>query len=106
MVRHHTPEKLSKPDIMENGVVTVNRKNHESKANSTITIKGFMSLLMKSVDENGDGSKRVISLGMGDPTLTTYFPISNVVEKAVAEALQSHRFRGYAPTAGLPQARM
>ncbi|RZB76115.1 putative aminotransferase TAT2 [Glycine soja] len=91
---------------MENGVVTVNRKNHESKANSTITIKGFMSLLMKSVDENGDGSKRVISLGMGDPTLTTYFPISTVAEEAVSEALQSHKFRGYAPTAGLPQARI
>ncbi|XP_027356650.1 probable aminotransferase TAT2 isoform X1 [Abrus precatorius] len=93
---------------MESGVVAVNNSNYESKATSTITIKGILSLLMESIDENccdGDG-KRVISLGMGDPTLTTCFHASTVVEEAVADTLKSHKFHGYAPTAGLLQARI
>ncbi|CAI8606953.1 unnamed protein product [Vicia faba] len=77
--------------------------NHESKANSTITIKGILSLLMESLDENN--SKRVISLGMGDPTLSTCFPNTKVAEEAVADALHSAKFHGYAPTPGLLQAR-
>lgn len=85
---------------MESGLGTM---NHESKANSTITIKGILSLLMESVDENN--SKRVISLGMGDPTLSTCFPSTKVAEEAVADALHSAKFHGYAPTPGLLQAR-
>ncbi|XP_020238044.1 probable aminotransferase TAT2 [Cajanus cajan] len=91
---------------MESRVVGVNNNNNENTATCTITIKGFISLLMETIDENGGDSKRVISLGMGDPTLTSYFPISNVAEEAVSEALRSHKFRGYAPTAGLLQARI
>lgn len=94
---------------MENGVVAVssNNNNYESKATSTITIKGILSLLMENIDVNCDGgSKRVISLGMGDPTLTTLFHTPKVVEDAVADTLKSHKFHGYAPTAGLLQARM
>ncbi|KAG5020334.1 hypothetical protein AAZX31_06G219800 [Glycine max] len=97
---------------MESGVVAVNNNinNYESKATSTITIKGILSLLMESIDdENCDGGgskKRVISLGMGDPTLTTLFHTPKVVEEAVADALQSRKFHGYAPTAGLLQARI
>lgn len=87
---------------MESGIVTM---NHECKATSTITIKGILSLLMESVGENKDDSKRVISLGMGDPTLTTCFPNTKFAEQAVADALHSAKFHGYAPTPGLPQAR-
>ncbi|AET03031.1 putative aromatic-amino-acid transaminase [Medicago truncatula] len=88
---------------MESGVGTM---NHECKATSTITIKGILSLLMESVGENNDdNSKRVISLGMGDPTLSTCFPNAKVAEEAVADALCSGNFHGYAPTAGLLQAR-
>jgi tyrosine aminotransferase len=77
--------------------------NHnENKATSTaITIKGILSLLMESVGE----SKRVISLGMGDPTLSTFFPNTKVAEQAVADTLHSGKFHGYAPTPGLLQAR-
>lgn len=84
---------------MESAVGTM---NHEFKANSTITIKGILSLLMESVGEN---SKRVISLGIGDPTLSTCFPNTKVAEEAVADALHSAKFHGYAPTPGLLQAR-
>ncbi|RDX67158.1 putative aminotransferase TAT2, partial [Mucuna pruriens] len=89
---------------MESGVVAVNNNNYESKATSTITIKGILSLLMESID--GSKSKRVICLGMGDPTLATCFHTSKVVEEAVADTLHSHKFHGYAPTAGLLQARI
>ncbi|XP_061361245.1 probable aminotransferase TAT2 [Gastrolobium bilobum] len=87
---------------MESGVVAV---NHESKATSTITIKGILSLLMESIDDKHDDSKRVISLGMGDPTLATCFHTPKVAEEAVVEVLQTHKFHGYAPTPGLLQAR-
>ena len=87
---------------MESGGVAV---NYESKTTSTITIKGILSLLMESIDENPGDGKRVISLGMGDPTLTTCFHTTNIAEEAVSDALQSHKFHGYAPTAGLLQAR-
>ncbi|KAE9620777.1 putative aromatic-amino-acid transaminase [Lupinus albus] len=88
---------------MENGgVVSV---NYESKTTSTITIKSTLSLLMASVGENYDDSKRIISLGMGDPTIYTCFHTTSVAEEAVTDTLQSHKFHGYAPTAGLPQAR-
>ncbi|KAJ1378172.1 Tyrosine/nicotianamine aminotransferase [Sesbania bispinosa] len=87
---------------MESGGVAV---NHEFKATSTITIKGILSLLMESIDENHDDSKRVISLGMGDPTLTTCFHTTQVAEEAVADTLLSHKFHGYAPTPGLLHAR-
>ncbi|XP_019414187.1 PREDICTED: probable aminotransferase TAT2 [Lupinus angustifolius] len=88
---------------MENGAVV--GVNYESKTTSTITIKGILSLLMASVGENYDDSKRVISLGMGDPTIYTCFHTTSVAEEAVADTLQSHKFHGYAPTAGLLQAR-
>lgn len=85
---------------MESGVVGV---NHECKTTSTITIKGILSLLMETIDDAS--SKRVISLGMGDPTLATCFHTTKVSEDAVADTLQSHKFHGYAPTAGLLQTR-
>jgi len=98
---------------METGAVAMNNNNnivnhhHEARATSTITIKGMLSLLMENIDENLDGgTKKVISLGMGDPTLTTLFHAPKVVEEAVADSLHSHKFHGYAPTAGLLQARM
>ncbi|CAL0328880.1 unnamed protein product [Lupinus luteus] len=88
---------------MENDAVV--GANHESRTTSTITIKGILSLLMASVGENYDDSKRVISLGMGDPTIYACFRTTSVAEEAVADTLHSHKFHGYAPTAGLLQAR-
>ncbi|XP_072080480.1 probable aminotransferase TAT2 isoform X3 [Arachis hypogaea] len=85
---------------MENGG---NGVNYESKETSTMTIKGILSLLMQSTVENKN--KRVISLGLGDPTLFSCFQTTSVSEEAVADTLFSHKFHGYAPTAGLPQTR-
>ncbi|RYR44396.1 hypothetical protein Ahy_A08g040728 isoform C [Arachis hypogaea] len=85
---------------MENGGNSV---NYESKETSTMTIKGILSLLMQSTVENKN--KRVISLGLGDPTLFSCFQTTSVSEEAVADTLLSHNFHGYAPTAGLLQTR-
>ena len=86
---------------MENGVAM--NENHAAKAASTITIKGILSLLMQSIDENED--KRVISLGMGDPSVHTCFHTTNVAQEAVVDTLQSQKFNGYSPTVGLLQTR-
>uniref|UniRef100_M4E1N6 Aminotransferase class I/classII large domain-containing protein n=1 Tax=Brassica campestris TaxID=3711 RepID=M4E1N6_BRACM len=76
---------------------------------STITIKGILSLLMESIseleDEEGRCVKRVISLGMGDPTLYSCFRTTQVSLQAVSDSLLSNKFHGYAPTVGLPQTR-
>ncbi|KAI9085896.1 hypothetical protein K1719_031973 [Acacia pycnantha] len=78
--------------------------NHEAKTASTITLRGILSLLTQSVDGN-DGDKRVISLGLGDPTIYTCFHTTDVVQEAVLDTLQSQNFNGYAPTVGLLQTR-
>ncbi|GMI94553.1 hypothetical protein HRI_003124600 [Hibiscus trionum] len=83
---------------MENGAV-----NHEMETTSTITIKGILSVLMQNVDENN--CKRLISLGMGDPTVYSCFHTFHVAGETVVEALQSDKFNGYSPTVGLPQTR-
>lgn len=77
--------------------------NHEVEAPSRITIKGILGLLMENVD-TGNG-KRVVSLGMGDPSAYTCFRTTRVAEDAVVDALQSQKFNGYSPTVGLPQTR-
>lgn len=73
-------------------------------APATITIKGILGLLMENINNNGD-EKRVISLGMGDPTAHSCFRTAHVAEDSVLDSLQSHKFNGYAPTVGLPQTR-
>ncbi|XP_022139746.1 probable aminotransferase TAT2 [Momordica charantia] len=84
--------------MMEIGAV-----NSDMDTASTITIKGILSLLLQNVDEND--AKRLISLGMGDPSAYSAFHTTHVAEQAVVDSLQSEKFNGYAPTAGLPQAR-
>ncbi|KAJ0103560.1 hypothetical protein Patl1_04731 [Pistacia atlantica] len=76
---------------------------HGVDTNSTITIKGILSLLMQNTDDR-DG-KRVLSLGMGDPSAYSCFHTTHVAPEAVIDALQSDKFNGYAPTSGLPQTR-
>lgn len=72
-------------------------------APSTITIKGILGLLMENIDESNE--KRVISLGMGDPTAYSCFRTAHVAQDAVLDSLHSQKFNGYAPTVGLPQTR-
>jgi hypothetical protein len=94
--KRRTPRKVQ--ESMENGTL-----NHGVDTGSTITIKGILILLMESIDENND--KRVISLGMGDPSAYSCFHTTHVAEQAVVDALQSEKFNGYAPTVGLYQTR-
>ncbi|EXB75028.1 putative aminotransferase TAT2 [Morus notabilis] len=72
-------------------------------APSTITIKGILGLLMENIDESNE--KRVISLGMGDPTAYSCFRTAHVAQDSVLDSLHSQKFNGYAPTVGLPQTR-
>lgn len=91
---------------MENGRRVLNHEMETTTpaAASTITIKGILSLLMQSIDEN-QVEKKVISLGMGDPTAYSSFHTTHVAQQAVSDALQSDKFNGYSPTVGLPQTR-
>ncbi|BBH01734.1 Tyrosine transaminase family protein [Prunus dulcis] len=86
---------------MENGAV--NQQIPVDTTSATITIKGILSLLLQNVDENDN--KRLISLGMGDPTAYSCFHTTQVAQEAVVDAIQSDKFNGYAPTVGLPQTR-
>ncbi|KAI4320723.1 hypothetical protein MLD38_034172 [Melastoma candidum] len=70
---------------------------------SGITIKGILSLLMESIDPRD--TRRLISLGIGDPTVYSAFHTTPSTEDAVVHTLRSQNFNGYAPTVGLPQAR-
>ncbi|XP_059662676.1 probable aminotransferase TAT2 [Cornus florida] len=91
---------------MENGrknwVNGANGQEHETPSN--ITIKGIIGLLVANID--ADEKRRVISLGMGDPSAYSCFHTTPVAEEAVVHTLQSQKFNGYAPTVGLPQTRL
>ncbi|VVB15879.1 unnamed protein product [Arabis nemorensis] len=83
-------------------------ENGSTTTNTTITIKGILSLLMECIaveEVEGRCSKKVISLGMGDPTLYSCFRTTQVSLQAVSDSLLSNKFHGYAPTVGLPQSR-
>ncbi|KAL9272892.1 putative aminotransferase TAT2 [Drosera capensis] len=79
------------------------RKQQETGSSQNITIKGMIGLIMSYIEEGQ--KKKVISLGMGDPTAYTCFTTTKVATEAVSDALCSNKFNGYAPTSGLPQAR-
>lgn len=75
----------------------------EIEAPTNITIKGTLSLLMANTD--GDDQKKVISLGIGDPTAYSCFSTTVDAQEAVIDTLRSNKFNGYSPTVGLPQTR-
>ncbi|CAH9107748.1 unnamed protein product [Cuscuta europaea] len=82
-----------------------NKKNlPEIDTQNNITIKGIIGMLMANVEANKDG-KKVIPLGMGDPTVYSCFHSPSLAQQAVSETLFSGKFNGYSPTVGLPQAR-
>ena len=90
---------------MENGTNKWGFEDAENRPDTTttITIKGLISLLMANIDEGNN--KRLISLGMGDPSVHTCFHTSHVATESVVDAVESNKYNGYAPTSGLPQAR-
>ncbi|KAA8526808.1 hypothetical protein F0562_008963 [Nyssa sinensis] len=75
----------------------------EIETPTNITIKGIFGLLMANIDAND--KRRVISLGMGDPSAYSCFHTTPVAENAVVDTLRSQKFNGYSPTVGLPQTR-
>ncbi|KAF5787174.1 putative aminotransferase, class I/classII, tyrosine/nicotianamine aminotransferase [Helianthus annuus] len=77
------------------------KMNMETPTN--VTIKGILGTLMASVDEKK--KKRLISLGMGDPTAYSCFTTNIVVQDSVVQTLESQKFNGYSPTVGLLQTR-
>lgn len=81
----------------------MNQEVKEVDTASRITIKGILSLLMANIDEKD--KRRVISLGMGDPSVYSCFRAPYVAEESVVDAVQSVKFNGYAPTVGLLQTR-
>lgn len=88
---------------MENGNGGENGVQHIDTP-STITIKGILGLLMANVDDKDE--RRLISLGMGDPTAFSCFHTTAVAEDSVIDSIRSHKFNGYSPTVGLPQTRL
>ncbi|KAI3702826.1 hypothetical protein L6452_28578 [Arctium lappa] len=68
-----------------------------------LSIKGIIGMLMANVDD--EKKRRMIALGLGDPTVFSCFTTTCVAENAVVDALNSHKFNGYSPTVGLPQTR-
>ncbi|KAH7512588.1 hypothetical protein FEM48_Zijuj12G0106700 [Ziziphus jujuba var. spinosa] len=78
---------------MENGSL-----NHgvPDAASTTISIKGILGLLMETIDESD--TRKLISLGIGDPTAYSCFHTPKVAECAAVDSLQSEKFNGYAPT--------
>ncbi|KAK6134644.1 hypothetical protein DH2020_031569 [Rehmannia glutinosa] len=69
-----------------------------------ISIKGILGLLMANIDARDNG-KKVISLGIGDPTAYSCFYTTSAAQEAVVDALRSTKFNGYSPNVGLPQTR-
>ncbi|KAG8386356.1 hypothetical protein BUALT_Bualt03G0140300 [Buddleja alternifolia] len=74
----------------------------EIETPNNITIKGMLGLLMANTDAKG---KKVISLGIGDPTAYSCFQTTSAAQEAVVDALRSAKFNGYSPTVGLPHTR-
>lgn len=74
----------------------------EIEGPNNITIKGILGVLMTNTGEG----KKVISLGIGDPTAYSCFYTSSAAQQALLNALTSAKFNGYSPTVGLPQTRM
>ncbi|PSR96377.1 Aminotransferase [Actinidia chinensis var. chinensis] len=81
----------------------VNGCQLESETPTNITIKGILGLLMANIDD--ESKRRVISLGMGDPSVYSCFHTAAVAEESVVDTLRSERFNGYSPTVGLPETR-
>ena len=78
-------------------------KVHEFETPIKISLKGILAQLLENVDKND--KRKVISLGLGDPTSHSCFQTTHVAEQAVAEAMQSKKFNGYSPGVGLLQTR-
>lgn len=69
----------------------------------TDTLHSSFKDLPSSVDVSA--RKEVISLGQGDPTAFGHLKAADVAAQAVADAVASGKFNGYAPSSGLVETR-
>ncbi|KAJ4977185.1 hypothetical protein NE237_002291 [Protea cynaroides] len=88
---------------LQNGTHWGFRGNKDLDTPPEITIRGVLGMLKDTIDPAD--TRSTIPLGHGDPSCFPFFRTTEVAEKAIADALQSANFNGYAPTAGLPSAR-
>ncbi|CAI9112402.1 OLC1v1012850C1 [Oldenlandia corymbosa var. corymbosa] len=89
---------------MESGVVLLENGNKTTEAPSNVTIKATLSLLMANLNVEKN-KKKLISLGIGDPTVYSCFSTNLAAQEAVADSVLSGKFNGYNPTGGLPETR-
>lgn len=70
---------------------------------ASFSIRGMVCRLMDEADE--ESGKPMIMLGHGDPSKSPCYRTSLIAEEAIASAVRSAQFNGYAPTSGVPPAR-
>ncbi|KAJ8533521.1 hypothetical protein K7X08_006845 [Anisodus acutangulus] len=80
-----------------------NETNEIMEIPKNITIRRVLGLLMANTD--GDEKKKVISLGIGDPTAYSCFRTTDAAVQVVADSLVSGKYNGYPPAIGLPRTR-
>ncbi|XP_071691332.1 probable aminotransferase TAT2 [Rutidosis leptorrhynchoides] len=79
------------------------KKEMELNTESDISIRGVLNMLKTNL--NKSDVRPIIPLGHGDPSAFPCFRTAKIAEDAIAEALCSAKFNGYAPTVGVPSAR-
>ncbi|KAF7141852.1 hypothetical protein RHSIM_Rhsim06G0138800 [Rhododendron simsii] len=79
------------------------RGNEVLSTASAITIRGVLNEVMGNINESDP--RPVIPLGHGDPSASPCFRTTQIADDAIADALHSAKFNGYAPTVGVLQAR-
>ncbi|XP_058218150.1 probable aminotransferase TAT2 [Rhododendron vialii] len=79
------------------------RGNEVLSTASAITIRGVLNEVMGNINESDP--RPVIPLGHGDPSAFPCFRTTQIADDAVADALRSAKFNGYAPTVGVLPAR-
>ncbi|XP_075489147.1 putative aminotransferase TAT2 [Primulina tabacum] len=75
----------------------------KNQKEAKFTIRDLLETMKKELKK--DDERPVIHLGNGDPSAYSCFRTTPVAEEAVNGALRSAKFNGYAPAAGLPEAR-
>lgn len=100
LVQSASPEKTVSMDVIEEEFwPTVPRSNHS--ANTVNPIRKICDAM--AVPPNPD--KKMIKLHLGDPTLTGKLPPCQAVTNALINAVTSHKYDGYGPSVGDPEAR-
>lgn len=76
-------------------------KNKEKEVN--LTIRDILDMIKLNLNKNDQ--RPLIHLGHGDPSSYPSFRTTPVADQALLSAVNSAHFNGYAPAAGISQAR-